>query len=582
MKQRFSKRTRLVSMLLALAMVFTFLPMGSITAVAASGNVKIDGTNFPDAKFQEYLKTAMRPGTNKKIDEDGNGILSANERNEVYRIDVRKSGIKDLTGIHWFPNLYTLECSELGLSELNLSENKYLDTLNCSENKLTKLDLSQNTELTDLNCSGNKLTQLNLPVSTKLVKLICYDNQLSALDVNSLSGLTNLSCGKNSLGTLDVSNLTSLQSLACYENGLAVLNVKNNSSLKYLSCGGNQLTKLDLSNNQNLTELYCSDNLLSQLDLRQNKKLVTLQCFQNKLEHLDVSQCTKLQTIQCAENQLTSLDVTKNTVLYELDCAGNQLVELNTQNNVALNKLNCERNRLAGIDLDSNVYLRDYSVGDNVYPVKMKSDRTVDLSKLPGGFDVERASFWYGGKVQGNILTVNEEVTRVRYQYRYRNSLTEYFYLDVSGTVPPVTPPSGGGSTGGGSTGGGSTGGSTGGDGGGGGAVILLAGGAALLGGIGIGVYNYVTNAQLKALLPAGTPVPQTRGETALLLWNTAGRPHPIGTPAFVDVADPDAAKAAQWCVEAGIMDWKSNDQFAPDKSISRSKVLKAYKKLVG
>ena len=141
----------------------------------------------------------------------------------------------------------------------------------------------------------------------------------------------------------------------------------------------------------------------------------------------------------------------------------------------------------------------------------------------------------------------------------------------------------GGGSTGGGSTGGGSTGGSTGGDGGGGGgAVILLAGGAALLGGIGIGVYNYVTNAQLKALLPAGTPVPQTRGETALLLWNTAGRPHPIGTPAFVDVADPDTAKAAQWCVEAGIMDWKSNDQFAPDKSISRSKVLKAYKKLVG
>ena len=112
--------------------------------------------------------------------------------------------------------------------------------------------------------------------------------------------------------------------------------------------------------------------------------------------------------------------------------------------------------------------------------------------------------------------------------------------------------------------------------------MILLAGGAALLGGIGIGVYNYVTNAQLKALLPAGTPVPQTRGETALLLWNTAGRPHPIGTPAFVDVADPDTAKAAQWCVEAGIMDWKSNDQFAPDKSISRSKVLKAYKKLVG
>ena len=89
-------------------------------------------------------------------------------------------------------------------------------------------------------------------------------------------------------------------------------------------------------------------------------------------------------------------------------------------------------------------------------------------------------------------------------------------------------------------------------------------------------------NAQLKALLPASTPVPQTRGQTALLLWNTAGRPEPAQTPAFADVADPDTAKAAQWCMEADILERKSDDHFAPDKSISRAKVLKAYKKLAG
>lgn len=668
MKQRFTKRTRLVSALLTLAMVFTFLPF---SAFAAEGDIAIDDTNvFPDAKFQEYLKTAIRPGTSDKIDENGDGILSAEERNKVYRIDVRKSGIKDLTGIERFLNLYTLNCSELGLEKLDLSQNKELDTLDCSENNLTQLNLSQNSKLTYLDCSGNKLTQLNLNANTMLEKLICYDNQLSALDVNSLGYLTNLSCGKNPLGTLDVSNLTILKSLACYENGLTTLNVKNNSYLKDLSCGGNQLTELDLSNNPNLTELYCSDNQLSRLDLRQNKELTTLQCSQNKLELLDVSQSTKLQTIQCAENQLTSLNVTKNKVLNELDCAGNQLVELDTRNNAALNKLNCERNRLAGLDLDDNVYLSDFSVGQNVYPVEMKSDRTVDLSKLPNRFDVERASFWYGGKVEGNTLTVNEGVTQVRYEYRYRKTLTEHFYLDVSGT---------GGSTGGGSTGGGSTGGttippeagkyqltvtdgvatvngitsdvlnvkpgdtvtltadttkfpeneefgwweitpygsvsntltgqyqrtatftmpnenvsaramsksagvSTGGDdgGGGGGAAILLVGGAAVAGLVGYGVYSYVSEQQLKALLPEGVAMPENRAQTALLLWNTAGRPEPAEAPAFKDVADPDTAKAAQWCVEHGLMDQKLGGRFAPDNSDPAYKTLNAYQQLVG
>ena len=664
MKQRFTKRTRLVSALLTLAMVFTFLPF---SAFAEEGDIAINDTSvFPDAKFQEYLRTAIRPGTSDKIDENGDGILSAKERNQVYRIDVRKSGITDLTGIERFHNLYTLNCSELGLNELNLSQNTELETLDCSENNLIQLNLSKNSKLKNLDCSENKLTQLNLPVSAKLETLKCYDNQLSALDVNSLGYLRDLSCGNNPLGTLNVSDLTLLKSLGCYENGLTTLDVKNNSYLKDLSCGGNKLTELDLSHNPNLTKLYCSDNQLSRLDLSQNKNLITLECFQNQLELLDVSQSTKLRTIKCAENQLTSLNVTQHKALNELDCAGNKLVELDTRNNIALKKLNCERNRLAGLDLDENVYLSDFSVGQNVYPAEMKSDRTVDLSKLPNRFDVKRTSFWYGGTRQGNILTVKEGVTKVRYKYDYKGSLTEDFYLDVSGTVPPVTPPSGGGSTippeagkyqltvtdgvatlNDGSTGAvlnvkpgdtvtltadttkfpeneefgwweitpygsvsntltgqyqrtatftmpsenvsaramsKSAGVSTGGDdgGGGGGAAILLVGGAAVAGLVGYGVYSYVSEQQLKALLPEGVAMPENRAQTALLLWNTAGRPEPAEAPAFKDVADPDTAKAAQWCVEHGLMDQKLGGRFAPDNSDPAYKTLNAYQQLVG
>ena len=159
------------------------------------------------------------------------------------------------------------------------------------------------------------------------------------------------------------------------------------------------------------------------------------------------------------------------------------------------------------------------------------------------------------------------------------------FKLVVTGT---------GGSTGGGSTGGGSTGGSTGGGstgggtpggstgGGGGGAAILLVGGAAVAGLVGYGVYSYVSEQQLKALLPEGVAMPENRAQTALLLWNTAGRPEPAEAPAFKDVADPDTAKAAQWCVEHGLMDQKLGGRFAPDNSDPAYKTLNAYQQLVG
>lgn len=121
-----------------------------------------------------------------------------------------------------------------------------------------------------------------------------------------------------------------------------------------------------------------------------------------------------------------------------------------------------------------------------------------------------------------------------------------------------MTPPSGGGSTGGGSTGGGD---------GGAGIAVLAIGGVAVAGLVGYGVYSYVSEQQLKALLPEGVAVPENRAQTALLLWNTAGRPEPAAQPAFPDVADPDTAKAAQWCVEQGLMNLKFRGRFAPDGS---------------
>ena len=68
----------------------------------------------------------------------------------------------------------------------------------------------------------------------------------------------------------------------------------------------------------------------------------------------------------------------------------------------------------------------------------------------------------------------------------------------------------------------------------------------------------------------------------SMLVWNTAGRPEPADAPAFADVADPDTAKAAQWCVEQGLMKRRLNGKFAPGSSIPAYQVLNAYRKLAG
>lgn len=80
--------------------------------------------------------------------------------------------------------------------------------------------------------------------------------------------------------------------------------------------------------------------------------------------------------------------------------------------------------------------------------------------------------------------------------------------------------------------------------------------------------------------LPADFVMPKTRAELALLLWNTAGRPAPAAQPAFTDITDPDTAQAAQWAVETGLMTAKSADRFKPEKSVTRWKAVRSWKRV--
>ena len=579
-------------------------------------SLPINEDNFPDDNFRNYIKTYKAGGRD---------VLTVEEQRKVETIEVEGKNISNLKGIEAFPNL---------------------KALNCGNNSIQNLDLRQNPELEKLICNKNQLTQLDLSKNLKIYHLKCSENQLEQLDVSNLKDLVTLDCSHNDLEQLDV---------------------KNSKFLVALYCSWNRLTELDadVSHKSQLERVECQNNQLTSLILGQNKLLKKLNCANNQLTQLNLNNMNSLKELKCQNNQLTALDVSSSPNLTTLVLKNNHLTSLNLDSNPHLDFTY------------TDVYHSDFN---NVYTVTLNPDRTFDLNTLPGGFDINRVTGWEHGKANGNILTVDEGTNVVYYGYRCITGMMDAsFTLDVTGTggtVPPVTPPSGGGTgtttppsggdgtgtttppsgggtgtttppsgggtgtttppsgggtgtttppsgggtgtttppsggdgtgtttppsgggtgtttppSGGGTgtttppSGGGTgtttppSGGSTGGDGG--GAIVMVAG-AAVAGVVGYGVYNYVSGQKLQALLPEGVAAPENRAQTALLLWNTAGRPEPAAQPAFPDVADPDTAKAAQWCVEQGLMNLKFRGRFAPDGSSPAYKTLNAYRQLVG
>ena len=107
-----------------------------------------------------------------------------------------------------------------------------------------------------------------------------------------------------------------------------------------------------------------------------------------------------------------------------------------------------------------------------------------------------------------------------------------------------------------------------------GGAIAAVAvGGAAIWGG-----YEIATRVILNDLLPEGAAIPANRGQLALLIWTEKGKPEPAAQPAFADITDAEQAKAAQWCVEQGLLDAREG-KFESDGWMPKFKTIEIWNK---
>ena len=292
------------------------------------------------------------------FDTDKSDTLSAEEIAAVKDISPAHRDISSLTGVEHFTNL----------ERLNVQDNE----------ELTTLELSKNTELKTLLCSNTKLTTLDTSLNTKLVFLECND----------------------------VSTLTSL-------------NVRRNTELKQLSCRDNALTALDLTNNTALEKLDCGGNEFTTLDLSKNTSLKYFGFFNGKLSSLDLTNNTNLEELYFCGNNFSTIDVSKNTKLKFLHLFGNQLITLDTSKNSNLQRLWVYTNPLTSMYLgDDSGSTMEVKFDNRPYPITVSTaTRTFDLSTLPAGFDLSKASNWTNGTVSGSILTVDANATTVTYTY---------------------------------------------------------------------------------------------------------------------------------------------------------------------
>jgi uncharacterized repeat protein (TIGR01451 family) len=232
---------------------------------------------------------------------------------ETY-VDVNNQGISDLTGIEYFDNLNTLDCSSNQLSFLPILSNS-IQTLLCYNNQLTSLPILP-ASLDLFYCSQNNLTSLP-PLPSLLTNFQCFENQIVSLPELPAS-LVYFDCSTNLLTEIPTLPL-SLEWLQCNHNLITSL-PELPQSLQILNCTNNSISELPTLSIA-LQTLDCSNNLLSSLpDLLST---LALTCNDNQLISLPPLPA-QMYALICNNNQLNGLPPLPDGIQW-LQCSNNNI-----------------------------------------------------------------------------------------------------------------------------------------------------------------------------------------------------------------------------------------------------------------
>ena len=216
-------------------------------AAEATAAVAVNSTNFPDAKFRQYILDNIDTNKDKK--------LAASEISAVTKIDITGLGVANLKGIERFTALTELYASGNKLKTVSLTKNTKLTAVNLSKNSLSgTLDLSKCTSLQTVRYSNNSLTKVTMP-SKKYLKNLDY------VDASYNKFTTQTNAGLN-IG--DSEALPNLSEVDASHNAITSFNCAGFKGI--LDLRNNKITTLALSNATEgcqATSLFLDGNTLS-------------------------------------------------------------------------------------------------------------------------------------------------------------------------------------------------------------------------------------------------------------------------------------------------------------------------------
>ena len=305
------------------------------------------------------LVTAIRWQCPTCIDTSNNLTATA----QTLRSITLTNHITDLTGIHGFSNLSSLNVADNDLTFLPLLPNN-LKTFRCSNNRLIQLPVLPS-GLTVFHCYGNLLTSLpELPKNLEVFN--CSQNRLSALpslpntlqsfycSYNNLNGLPLLPNSITDLGCA-VNNLTKIPDLpsniillSCFSNPLLKCLPQLPKSLKYLEVSGT---------------VSCLPNAVTEL--------ITYRYDGNVFNNIVMPLCSSVNPNPCGQTTAVSSDLSEKIRIFPFITEGVLYVETDNiiiENIVIFNEIGQELMRTKAVQFDisslpSGMYFVQIQVG---------------------------------------------------------------------------------------------------------------------------------------------------------------------------------------------------------------------------
>ena len=383
---------------------------------AVWADVAINGTNFPDPVFREFVKNYVW--------NNGDDVLTDTElqRAKSAQLTVRltQGEYTSLKGLELIPGIKVLDIMNLKITELDLSGYNDMERLSISNTPLVSLNVSSMKGLKDLYCSSSVISSLKINGCSSLerVEFIGSGSPLTEIDFSGCTSLRGIAWSGSELTALDLSMCPDLVSVKCLNSPIISLNVSSSSELESLICTDTRLTALDLRGNPKLAELNCTRNNITHIDFPDNSALETVRCNDNDLMSIDVSGLRKLKTLEIGNNHLTELDLSSFSGTNTLQRVEWRKQERSGAEIVSLGLHSSGTWEYQEYQLDMSRYVSDISRLTNGYTL-VNSDDNEAVAYVPEEEDDSNAGTVAGGIVTFRLMPeVNVENCKIYYAYK--------------------------------------------------------------------------------------------------------------------------------------------------------------------